>query len=431
MSVVHEKDIEITDGTAPRKGADAQPRTNEAHRHNAFQITGVSIWECNFSAVRLRISELRNGGMTDFRAYLRAHPTFVREAIDLVRAVDVNDTSVRMFGASTKADLLGAIGQVWPTEGEEVFAEAMIASVEKRLSFEAEAILRTIDGRRLDVLFSTAFPPEATSRDIFFVTLADITARNQAQAALSKAQADLAHAMRLTSLGELAASIAHEVNQPLAGIVSHGQAGLRWLRGDKPNLDAAITSLERLVEEAKRAGNVIAGIRALAKNELPQPERLSLGQTIEDTLTLLEHELKRSRVDLHTHLDKSLLPVRADRVQIQQVIINLVMNAAQAMMKGEDRRLMVTSATSRNEAVVTIKDSGPGVDHDLRGRLFTAFTTNRAEGMGLGLSICASIVDRYGGRIWSDYDDENGATFRFSLPLDNIGGEECLFLQQA
>ncbi|MGO4287842.1 sensor histidine kinase, partial [Bosea sp. TAB14] len=275
------------------------------------------------------------------------------------------------------------------------------------------------DGRSLDFMFSAAFQSEGSYRESIIITGIDITALKQAQVDLLNAQLELAHASRLTSLGELTASIAHEVNQPLASVVSNAQAGLRWLRRERPEIGEAVHSLERLVDEAKRAGDVIAGVRALARKEAPQPDRFALNELVNETLTLLAQELGKGRVGLSRMLDALLPDVLADRIQIQQVLINLIMNATQSMITVDCPAplLKVSTHVDDGHAVVSICDNGPGIDPALRERLFSAFVTNRADGMGLGLSVCASIVARHDGRIWTDASAERGATFRFSLPL--------------
>jgi signal transduction histidine kinase len=404
---------------------DDELRRSEARYRNIFESAAVALWEVNFSLAKRRIEGLARDGMTDFAAYMAEHPEFIREAMDLTIAVDVNEAGMRMLGARTKEELLGPVGKVWPPESEPKFAQTMVAAMERRPTFELETTLRALSGRNVDVLYSVNYPPEALSLESIFVAFSDLTARNQDHAALQKAQADLAHASRLASLGELTASIIHEISQPLAGIKSNAQAGLRWLRRERPDNDAAIASLEGVVDGTKRTEAVIGGIRALAKKQTLQPEDLCLNQVIEETLALLSRELERGRVELDTNLQTEMVPVRADRVQIQQVLINLIMNAAQAMLQsdGPGHRLIVATTMGGDEVTVSVADTGPGVDPALRDRLFTAFVTNKTEGMGLGLSLCASIVDRHGGRIWADLDQPQGATFRFSLPRCDARGQ--------
>lgn len=408
----------------PRHAATEELRQSEKRYRNIFATTGVSIWECDFSAVRRKLVELHVAGMTDVRLYLAEHPEFVREAIQMTRAIDVNEASLAMFGARTKEELLGSVDHLWPPESEPHFAQSIIAGWEHKPLIVGEASLRALDGRLIDLLFSTAFPPEAETRESIFVTVADITARNEAQMALREAQVDLAHAARLTSLGELTASIAHEVNQPIAGILVNGQAGLRWLSRETPDIQAAKASLTNVVSEAKRAGSVVEGIRALSRKEALHPELLDFNALLEEALLILSFELARSRIGLSMDLDSTLEPVRVDRTQLQQVVINLVMNAAQALgqISTRARQIRISSKADGTMVLVTISDNGPGVPDEIRSRLFEAFTTSRREGTGLGLSVCASIVKRHGGTIWNGETDGPGAVFAFSIPVGGPNG---------
>lgn len=260
--------------------AAAELSQSEIRYRNIFQTTGIGIWECNFVVVREMMDALVAHGVSDIRGYLREHPEAIRAAINVTTCIDVNESTIKLFGAATKTDLLGPVGWVWPPESEGAFAESILAAREGRDRIEVEVKLNTLDGRKLDFLLSTAFPPESASRESVFVTVNDISARTAANAALRDAQADLAHASRLTSLGELAASIAHEVNQPVAGVLANGQAALRWLHREEPDLEAVDTSITSLIDEAKRARAIIVSIRALARNELPKPIRLDVAAQI-------------------------------------------------------------------------------------------------------------------------------------------------------
>jgi len=202
--------------------------------------------------------------------------------------------------------------------------------------------------------------------------------------------------------------------------VISGETGLRWLRRETPDIEAAITSLERLVADAKRASSIIAGIRSLARNESPQIVRVDLNEVVNESLMLLGSEFRRYGVELSVSLETKTPFVRANRVQVQQIIINLAMNAVQAMSEpgSPSRRLRVSTAIEDAKAIVTVSDTGPGIDPSVRARLFAAFTTTKAEGMGLGLSVCASIVSRHGGQISASSNAEQGASFAFNLPID-------------
>jgi PAS domain S-box-containing protein len=411
--------LEISNDISHCKEADQASHRSEIRYRTIFETAVISILECDISAVRHRTVALRKD--TPIDEYLREHPKFIREAIGLMRVIDVNDAGIRMFGVRGKEDLLGNFERFWPVKSERVFADAMIAVSENRPMFEAEVTMQTEDGRLFELIFTLARSSEAEYRNIVFLSLIDITPLNRVRSALQLAQSDLAHATRITSLGQLTASIAHEVNQPLAVIVANGQAGLRWLHREMPNIPAAITSLERLVGDAKRAGSIIHGVRSLARNDASEQVRLDLNEVVSESLLLLASELNRFGVKLTIDLCDTRLYIQADRIQIQQVMINLVTNAIQAMSESHDRpRLLHVSTIIVNSTgvVVTVNDTGPGIGPMVRDRLFTAFTTTKADGMGLGLSICETIVSRHGGLISASDNDGLGASFSFTLPLD-------------
>jgi PAS domain S-box-containing protein len=247
----------------------------------------------------------------------------------------------------------------------------------------------------------------------------DVSAAKAAEAALHKAQAELAHVTRVTALGELTASIAHEVNQPLAAIVTNGQACLRWLGRDVPDLDEARSAVRRIVADADRASEVIRRIRELARKTDSQQEWLNLDEVIDDVVLLVRREVLSHQVSLQLDLAPDLPPVRADRVQLQQVVINLLINAVQAMAPVTDRpRALLISARTHDadRVLVAVQDSGIGIDPEHERRLFDTFFTTKADGVGMGLSICRSIIEAHGGEVWASSNTGPGTTFQFTLP---------------
>jgi len=223
----------------------------------------------------------------------------------------------------------------------------------------------------------------------------------------------------LTMLGELTASIAHEVNQPLSGVVSNGSACLRWLAGDVPNLDEAREAARRIVRDGKRAGEVIARIRALTKKAATPREKLDLNETLRQVLALVGDEAKRKSVNIRTKFAGDLCPVSGDQVQLQQVVLNLAMNAIDAMSSiGERaRELVITTRNIDAEQVqVTVEDSGVGLDPNTMQKIFEPFYTTKPTGMGMGLSISRSIVQSHGGQLWAAAKDGAGTIFYFTLP---------------
>jgi PAS domain S-box-containing protein len=248
--------------------------------------------------------------------------------------------------------------------------------------------------------------------------LMDVTAIKEAQEALQTAQAELAHVARVTALGEMSASIAHEVNQPLSAIVVNGDASLRWLTREVPNIDQALAAIRRIVGDANRASGVVGRIRELARKADPEVIQLDINEVIDETVPLVKRETLSHRVRLELQLAPGLPSVRGDRIQLQQVIINLVINAVQAMATVTDRARVVVIRTQPRESdqvLVAVEDVGIGMAPESLDRLFSAFYTTKPDGMGIGLSICRSIIEAHGGRVWASRNIGPGMTFQFTI----------------
>jgi PAS domain S-box-containing protein len=248
--------------------------------------------------------------------------------------------------------------------------------------------------------------------------LMDVTATREAQEALQKAQAELAHVTRLTTLGEMSASIAHEVNQPLAAIGTNGEACLRWLAREVPEIDEAVAAVRRIIRDANRASGVVRRIRELARKTDPQVVQLDINEVIDETVALVKRETLIHRVALRLQLAPDLPPVLGDRVLLQQVIVNLVINALQATAVVTDRARVVTIRTQQYESdqvLVAVQDAGIGMEPANFDRLFRAFHTTKPDGIGIGLSLCRSIVGAHGGRVWAERNTGPGMTFQFTI----------------
>jgi C4-dicarboxylate-specific signal transduction histidine kinase len=294
--------------------------------------------------------------------------------------------------------------------------------IAERSDFELECRIVRPDGT-IRHIHSLAHPVSNESGELteYVGTIIDITERKQAEEELHKMHAELAHVTRLSTLGELATSIGHEVNQPLAAIATNASAGLRWLAGASPNLDEARKALDRIIRDGNRASDVITRIRMLGRKNSTAKNPMDINQAIEEVIVLARGQIRSSGVALRTELAGDLPPVLGDRVQLQQVLLNLIMNGIEAMSGIEDRprELMISTQIDDVEKVrVTVQDSGIGFDPQSIERIFEAFYTTKPEGMGIGLSISRSIIDAHGGRLWAARNDDGpGATFHFTLPV--------------
>ncbi|TAI62482.1 ATP-binding protein [Bradyrhizobium sp. Leo170] len=411
--------LETNNDISDRKRAEDALRESERRYKSIFRTAGVSIWEEDFSQIKAAIDELRVEGVENFRAYFAAHPEFVRESISCAKVVDVNDATVELFKAQSKDELLHSLDAVFTSETLEAFAGELIAVAEEHPYFSAETILQTLKGDKLTVLLAITFPPRPSNLDRVLVTITDITERKRAEEALHKAQAELAHITRVTTMNALTSSIAHEVSQPLGAIVSNGYAGLRWLDHQPPKLEEARRTFEHIVEDGHRAGEVIGRVRALLKKTAIVRECVDATELIQDTVAVVHGEVLRNGILLRTELAPELPPVMGDRVQVQQVLLNLMMNGIDAMKEVTERprELRIRSYLDDSGAVaVAVHDTGVGLDPSSVDRLFEAFYTTKPEGMGMGLAICRSIVLAHGGRLGASPNEPCGAVFEFSLP---------------
>jgi C4-dicarboxylate-specific signal transduction histidine kinase len=241
----------------------------------------------------------------------------------------------------------------------------------------------------------------------------------RSEASLREAQSELARVIRLTTMGEMAASIAHEINQPLAGIVTNANATLRWLAGDSPNLAEAREAIRRIVRDGSRAGDVTKRIRALFTKTRAAKEPVDINEAIAEVVVFTESEMRRNRVLLKMDMAAELPSIMGDRVQLQQVVLNLILNGIESMSSVEDhpRELVIRTRRGQvdDQVSVAVQDSGIGLDPTSSEKIFEAFQSTKEDGLGLGLSISRTIVEGHGGRIWAVSNDGPGATFQFTL----------------
>jgi PAS domain S-box-containing protein len=276
-------------------------------------------------------------------------------------------------------------------------------------------------GRRYRVVTHSPLRPDSQRVEAALVIARDFTDYVQASEGLREAQTELARVNRVTTMGQLAASIAHEVNQPIAAAVTNADAGLRWLAARPPNIEEVRNAFDLIIKAGKQAGEVTGRISALIKKVPPRKATLDINETILDTIALTRGEMQRHGISLHTELMKDLPAIWGDRVQLQQVVLNLIMNAIEAMTEVSQgsRELRIDSTMSAPDGViVAVRDSGPGLKAEIVDHLFDPFYTTKQTGLGMGLSICRSIAERHGGRLWASANAPRGAVFQFVIPLD-------------
>ena len=307
-------------------------------------------------------------------------------------------------------------------------------------TFDA-VIARGMSGTDVDFVFRIVLPRGAVKHirgmarvmmqvgghPLFIGALQDVTESKAAEAALDRARSELAHVARVSTLNTLTASIAHEINQPLSGIITNAGTCLRMLNGDPPNIDGARETVRRTLRDGNRASDVISRLRTLYSRKEFTLEPLDLNEAIREVIALSLSDLQRNRVVVRSELAQDLPTIIGDRIQLQQVTLNLFRNASEAMIDVEDRprQLLVrTQLEANNHARLDVQDAGVGVNPQDVGRLFEAFFTTKIGGMGIGLSVCRSIIERHHGRLWAEPNNGPGVTFSFSIPcgLESTSG---------
>jgi two-component system, LuxR family, sensor kinase FixL len=288
--------------------------------------------------------------------------------------------------------------------------------------WEGELIQTRRDGQTITVSSRWALQRDENGQPAAVLQInTDITERKRTAENLVSMQNQLAHMARVTTMGELAASIAHEINQPLAAIVTNGNACIRWMTLAEPNLDEARAAVTAIVQQGKRASDIIARIRAFMTKSPPQMSQLEINGLVREVLNLMDHEVQRNKVVLRAELAGDVAVVVGDRVQLQQVVLNLVMNAVEATSAAAEssKEVLVTSRSEASQVIVAVQDSGVGIDPENLDQLFNPFFTTKPHGMGMGLAISRSTIQSHGGRLWAARNPDRGATFQFTLPTQS------------
>jgi PAS domain S-box-containing protein len=413
--------MDITD----RKEAFAALERSEARYRDLFHQMPIALWQTNSTEQRAMMKELRDQGVSDISAYIDAHPEFVQTAMDAARVDEANRRAVELFGGQEVGDLLGPSGRYWQSRPD-TYRQILEARWRGDTFFEAKTQMNALDGRPIDGLLTIAAPPSLSVLGVNLIGFVDMTAQKQSLAALQESearfqdlQANFAHAARVSILGELTASIAHEIYQPLAAISTNAGVALRWLGRPQPDVAEVQDLTQRIVGDARRAADIIDRIRAMAARRALEPAIFPLDDVIREALLFLRHEVQARKAKVSHHPAQEAPQVVGDRTQLQQVIVNLAVNAMQAMAAAgrKDPRIAIRTSWSNGVMGCVVEDSGPGIAPEHLSRLFEGFFTTKPGGMGMGLPICRSIIEAHGGRITGDNNSAiGGARFSFTLP---------------
>jgi PAS domain S-box-containing protein len=335
------------------------------------------------------------------------------------RIIDANEAFLDIVGYSREDLVSGRLSYpgLTPSEWDDVSerARAVVKTTGTAKVFEKEYLRK--DGSRVPILLGGATFGEGQDQGVAFVL--DLTERKRAEAAAQAMQLELAHANRVATIGQLTASIAHEIRQPIAATATNAAAALRWLGAQPPNLEEARQALDRIVNNAMRAGEIIERIRDLIKKAPSGKDGVDINEAVREVIELTRGEAVRTGVSVQTQLADGLPLINGDRVQLQQVILNLTMNAVEAMsgIAEAPRELLITTGLAKSNGVlVSVRDSGPGLAPATLEHLFEPFYTTKPTGLGLGLSICHSIIEAHEGRLWAEANEPRGAIFQFLTP---------------
>jgi two-component system sensor kinase FixL len=390
--------------------------SEDRYRHLMHHLP-MALLQVDSTPITHVFERLRREGVTDIVGYLDEHPEMALHARSIIHVTDANHNAERLFAADRARQLFGSVSYLFDASPDT--AKRVIAAHFNGVRTYVEVMkLRTFDGRMRDVELSVTYPMPPERLDVTILSIDDITDRLRTEAQLRQLQADFSRAARISMLGELATSIAHEVNQPLSAIVTNAETSLRWLSRDDPNLAKVGQLTGRIVENARRASDIVQRVRGMASQQAPERTPLDLNPVVDEALLFLRHEIESRAIDLSVRLARDLPPVLGDRVQLQQVIVNLLVNGIQAMASSSGRNRLELATRVRADGAVTfcVHDSGPGVPAEYLDRIFDGFFTTKADGIGIGLAICHSIIAAHGGEISVSNHPDGGAVFEFWLP---------------
>ncbi len=403
-------------------------RASEERYRNLLRNVPLPLWQVDARTITEAFEGLKASGVEDIAGYCSKNPEFVEFAKEAAFVTGANDSAIRMLAAADEEELLGPIGYLF-SASPQTTARVVAARFDERCNHTEEIKLRTLDGQLLDVLLFVTFPQAPDNPDLALVMMVDVTAQRRTERQLRKVESDFAHAARVSALGELVSTIAHEVRQPLSVIVTDAGTGTRWLDRDEPNVPKLKAIMTRIMANSHRANQVITRIYDMTVKREPVRKKVDVNAVAEEALAIVAAESQAAEIVISSRLDTRRPSVLGDRIQLQQVVVNLLLNSMHAICSTipDTRDILVKTAIDElGNMTLSVHDTGGGIAPGHLDRIFDGFFSTKTDSMGIGLAICRSIVDDHGGAI-TVANGAKGAAFRVTLPIltDDETPDEC------
>ncbi|MGO4355193.1 ATP-binding protein [Rhizobium sp. RAF36] len=392
---------------------------SEQRYRNLINNVPIPVWQVDARVMSDVIQRLKSSGVKNIDDHVKAQPDLIRFASEAVVVTDVNDSAMRLFKGTSRDDFLKNVSYLF-SGTPEAATRVVVAHFNGGRNYSEEMKIRTFDGELRDVLFYVTFPQTPEKLDKTLIMMIDVTEQRRIERQLRKIEADFAHAARISALGELVTSIAHEVRQPLSVIVTDADTGLRWLGRDEPNLPKVKAIISRIMENAHRANEVIRRIKDMAVKTDPVRSAVDVNDLVREAVLFVHSESQTHDISITTRLAGGLPAIFGDRVQLQQVVVNLLINSIQAISTRQRSNRLISIDTCfapSTEVTFSVRDTGGGIPEQDLELIFDGFFSSKPDGMGIGLAICRSIITDHGGTITARNDGVHGAIFAVQLPI--------------
>ena len=390
---------------------------SERRYRTLFESNACGLWEEDYSGIAAALRDAKCRSAEDVETLAGLDRQKLLAMMGRAKTLGVNAAAVQLLGARDKAQLMSSLGDIYVSKSLPLVKGLLTALIQRQPAYHGETQVRRFDGALTTTLVWVRLGSDERFERVF-VAAADLRDRVRVEEALRQARDKLARVTLVTTLGEVTAALAHEVNQPLAAVVTNGEAALRWLDRPAPELDEIRACIVDVVSEGRRAAKVVRWLRARVESCAAERSPLNINQVVGESADLLDREFRVFGVALVLDLAPVTPTVVGDRVHLQLALVNLMLNAVQAMDGALPKVVDLQTRCEDSGVLIAIRDRGPGLSEEAMGRLFTPFFTTKSAGMGMGLAICRSIVSSHGGRIWAENSPGGGVAFYVHLPWE-------------